>query len=279
MSQDESIAQSATSTIEQIEEDLGTDQETLESSSQEQSLETDEQYQIPEKFVGKSPFEIAQAYREAEKDRGRLANELGSARKEREELENRLKELERESARYAPMPTQVAPPTQPTPQVEADPLSVIDTQWDEDPKQAFKNAIRLQQEMLTKQNQQQSVQQRQTDANQWYYSQKKENPDYARREQLMQQASHRFNSIIKPEYANSVEVLQALDLISRGMDIDYYSKQAVDKARQDGLSVREEKRRAQSESSYSEGESSASVDVRKMPLDDLEKLLGESDDD
>lgn len=269
--QDEITAQPAAS-----EEGVESTQQTLPSSDEGQSVSA-EDLGIPKKFVGKSSTDIIQAYTALEKDRGRLASEVGSVRKEREELEAKYRELEKQAMRYQPMPTQVPPQTQAAhvPQ-EQDPLSVFDSKFDEDPKAAIKEAMRHQYAALNRQTQEQSLQQRAYEAQEWYWKQKRENPDYARREQLMQQAVQQYSSIIRPEYLNSVQVLQALDMISRGMDIDYYRKNAAAEAAKNGSSIRQEKLRAQSESASSEGEQK--MNFRDLSLKDMEKLLGERDE-
>ena len=75
---------------------------------------------------------------------------------------------------------------------------------------------------------------------------------------------------------NSAKALKLLDIASKGADVGYYEKQAIERSRKDGLSVKEEKHQAQSESASSEGEQS--VDFNKLSLAEMEKLLGRSDD-
>lgn len=239
------------------------------------SAQVDESSSIPAKFVGKSAMEIAQSYRELEKERGRIASELGQTRKEREEMEARYRDLERQSARFQQMPTQAPPPQQAPQQVE-DPFSSFDTRFEDNPKEAIKEALKRQTELLQQQSTYQGIQARAAEANDWYYTQKKNNPDYARREKLMQSAAQQFADIIRPEHLNSIKALQVLDLVSKGMDVDYYSKQAVEHAKKDGLSTRDEKRRAMSESSSSDGEKK--VDFKTLSIKEMEQLLGRSDD-
>jgi hypothetical protein len=252
-------------------------QQTLESSSPAQSVQAEEQDPgIPQKFVGKSPAEIMQAYRELERERGRMANELGQARKEREAYEEKYRNLERDAMRYQAMPTQT-PPQAAKVEAEMDPLSAFESKFDEDPKLAIREALRRQQELVRRQTVEQSMQQRAAEAQEFYWRQKKENPDYARREPIMQQLVSEFQDVIKPEYLNSTKVLKALDLMSRGSDLDFYTKQAVEKVQRDGLAVRDEKRRAQSESSSSDG-GGQSVPFEKLSLDEMRKFLGRVDD-
>lgn len=257
MNKDEQIAdQQATSENET---------QTPESSTQGQSENADGT--MPEKFAGKSATEIYQAYREIEKDRGRLASELGNVRKEREDMESRFRNLEQAVARYNYQPT-----PQVTQEAQPDPFEVLEKTFDENPKQAIKEALRLQQEVAQRQYNENLLQQQALEGSQYYWNQKKENPDYARREPMMQELKAMYQDIIRPEFVNSKKVLEALDLMSRGRDIDYYSQQAVAKAQKNGSSVREEKRRAQSESSTSEGEQLK--DTTKMSAAEFARYKG-----
>jgi len=254
------------------------EQQTPAGSEQGQSDQVMEQTSdegIPQKFVGKPAMEVIEAYKKLESDRGRMANELGSIRKEREMLEAKYRELERSVMRHNSMPTQ-APPNQVASQSETDPLSVFDAQFDEDPKAAIREALRTQQEGFQQRQRQLSQQQLAAEAQEYYWKQKKENQDYARREPLMQQLVSEFQDVIRPEYLNSVKVLKALDLMSRGADLEFYTKSATEKAQRNGSSVREEKRRAQSESATGEGDMRVSFD--KLSLEDMAKALGRSDD-
>lgn len=115
-----------------------------------------------------------------------------------------------------------------------------------------------------------------SEATAYYQQQKQTNPDYARREPIMQQLALELKDLVKPEHLASVKVLQALDMMSRGFDIEHYSKQAVERSQKEGLSVKNEKRHAQSESASSQGDSS--VKFSSLSLADMEKALGRSDD-
>jgi hypothetical protein len=271
---DEKIAQpQATSQESQAEASI--QPQTPEISTQGQSDAVEEANSIPEKFVGKSPMEIIQAYRELERDRGRLASELGSTRKERESLEEQYRALERERIAQSQMPTQ-RPPKVVELEEELDPVSVFESKFEEDPKEAIKAALKGLNQSVSSKFKQQTLQQIQAEGAEYYWTQKKANPDYARREPLMQQLASELQDIVKPEFLNSAKVLKALDLMSKGADLDYYSKQAVERVQKDGLSVRSEKQRAQSESAVSYGDKSVSFE--KLSLDEMRRALGRSDD-
>lgn len=87
-------------------------EQTPEQSSQGES-------DIPQKFVGKSAVDVIQAYKELEKDRGRLAQQLGDSRKDKEGLEARYRQSESERmAAY----NEVKAPKQVTLQDDEDPI-------------------------------------------------------------------------------------------------------------------------------------------------------------
>ncbi|NBU33878.1 hypothetical protein EBZ38_03245 [bacterium] len=272
--QDEKIAQPQ-ATSQESQAQAAIEPQTQEVSTLGQSEAVEEANSIPQKFVGKSPMEIIQAYRELEKDRGRLASELGSTRKERETLEEQYKALERERIAQMQMPTQ-RPPRAVQLEEEVDPVSVFESKFEEDPKEAIKLALKGLNNSVSNRMKQQSLQQIQAEGADYYWRQKKENPDYSRREPLMQQLAAELQDVVRPEFLNSAKVLKALDLMSRGMDVDYYSKQAVERAQKGGLSVRSEKQRAQSESAVSQGDTS--VPFEKLSLDEMRRALGRSDD-
>ena len=93
----------------------------------------------------------------------------------------------------------------------------------------------------------------------------------------MQQAVAQYGHLFKSEQLNSVQALQMFDILSKGMDVDYYSKQAVETAQKNGSSALEEKRRAQSETSNSEGDVGG-VRFEDLSVDEMEKMLGDSDE-
>jgi hypothetical protein len=251
------------------------EQQTPELSTQGQSAAVESVDAIPQKFVGKSPMEIIQAYKELEKERGRLASELGSTRKDKEELETRYKQVE---SAYTTHQNQVPAPRQVQIQAEeeVDPVSVFEAKFEEDPRVAIRDALKELNNSVSSKLKKQTLAQLQAEASDFYNRQKRENPDYARREPIMQQLALEMQDIIRPEALTSVKALKALDLMSRGADIEYYTKQAAERAQKDGLSVRSEKQRAQSESASSQGDKQ--VSFAELSLDDMRKALGRSDD-
>jgi hypothetical protein len=239
-----------------------------------QSVQAEEGLQVPQKFLESSKIDVIQAYTELEKDRGRIANELGDLRKEREELEEKYRQLELQRMQTPQQPMQNQPtPQQVQPQQELDPLSVLRSKFADDPQAAIEEAIKTQTEMIQNQVQMQRLQDQSSKASDYLHGQAQENPDFARRVPAMQQLAQQYVHMVKPEYQNSVEMIKILDLASRGSDLDYYKKTALEEAQSHRAAVLEEKRRAQSVSSNSEGD--ASVDVSKMSNEDYLKTMQE----
>jgi hypothetical protein len=251
------------------------DQQTLDTHP-DQSVQTEDSNLVPEKFLEKSKIDVIQAYTELEKDRGRLASELGNLRKEREELEEKYRQIEVQRMQV-PQPTpQTTVPQQVQTQQEVDPLSVLRNKFSDDPQSAIEEAIKAQTDMIQSQVQMQRLQDQSSRANEYLYGQAQENPDFARRVPQMQQLAQQYVHMVKPEFQNSIEMIKILDLASRGADIDYYKKTALTEAQKHGASMLEEKRKAQSVSSHSEGDSNVNLNNLSNDeyLDAMRKLYG-----
>jgi hypothetical protein len=263
---------------EQISQSETSDEQALDEQGQPIQTEEDNPNIIPQKFLEASKIDVIRSYQQLEKDRGRLASEIGELRKQQEDMTEQYKQLE--SQRFAqPTPGYAQPVVNQEPvQQELDPFSVLDTKFDDDPKEAIREAIRVQQEQFNRQFQVEKLQQETAKGVNFYHEQKQANPDFARREPVMQRLSQQYGHIIKPEFANSVDALRALDLMSRGADLDYYKNNAVEETKKQRASIVEEKRRAQSESASSQGD--AGIDVGGMTNDEylkhMEQLYGRS---
>ena len=250
--------------------------EQIESEAQqlaERDLDADPsgQSHIPKKFVGKDINEVFDAYRALESEKGRLASELGQERKEREEQQRRIENLESQMRQPANFQQQ---PQQPVQQPQyVDPLESFEDEFNEDPARAVSRALR-QQELARKAELEQIQQQtKASSASDYYYKQKAENPDFARREQIMAQLLQRYGAHFADH--QSKEVLEILDLASQGYDRKYYEQQAASKIQEGKNQVLSEKRQAQSEAPYTEGEQS--VNFEDLSLEEMEKLLPKSD--
>lgn len=253
-----------------------------EASTEDQALETQGQPEqaseptgIPEKFIEASKVDVIRSYQEVEKDRGRLANELGELRKKQEQMEEQYRLLEAQRLQQ-----QTAPVQQDYEQQELDPLSVYDSKFDEDPREAIRQTFELQQQKLENAARKARLESQASKAAEYYLQQKQENPDFARREPVMQQLGQQFQHMIAEEYQNSPEIIRALDLMSKGLDIDYYTKNAAVESQKHRASVAEEKRRAQSQQATSAGDVDSYLDPNLSHEEWLaraKKLYGHSD--
>lgn len=247
--------------------------------SEEQAIEENPSA-IPQKFLEASKIDVINSYRELEKERGRLANELGSLRKSQEDMAERFKQLEAERLQQQSQPQPVYQAQQEQEQQELDPVSVFESKFDEDPRAAIREGLRTYGELTKKELQKIRQQELAAKASEFYYQQKQTNPDFARREPLMQQLAQQYGHIIRPEYLNSAEAIRVLDLLSKGADVSYYEKSAVENTKKHRASIVEEKRRAQSESATSEGDSM--VDLGSLSneeyLKHVESLYGRKQD-
>jgi hypothetical protein len=191
--------------------------------------------ELPEKFKGKSAAEIARAALEAEKRMHDSTQESASIRRQLQETQQRIYELQ---SQY-----------QQRQQQEVDPLEEIAKEWDEDPKQALIKGLRKQQESLAQREQRLALEMRSKQGTEYYYKEKQANPDFAQRETDMVEFSRKYGHLIKPEYAQSQEVMEALYFMARGSKVSEYEKAAVDRARKQQEKIKEEKRNAVSERS------------------------------
>jgi len=233
---------------------------TLEAPTLEQSEADGQTEGIPEKLLGKSYQDVVNMYLEVEREKGRLGTEVGEARKAVEDANSKVAQYEQ----YFGSQSRV---TESQEAEVPDPAQILETEFDDDPKKAMIKAERARQQR----EQYLALQRRALEADQFYTESKQKNPDYARREPLMQRLVIEFADIIDPSHRRSAKALRALDLMSKGADIEYYEQQAVEKARKDGLSVRQEKKQAHSESPSSEGD--IKISAEKMSREELRKIL------
>lgn len=232
-----------------------------------------EELGIPKKFVGKSPQEIARSYTELERLNSRIASEKSHAEKRAEEMQQRLAALELQ-AQQAAAQQQSRVTNQPA-QVDEDPLSDFDKHWDTDPKEAVKKTTAAIADRALRAARQAELNQRQREAFEYHNQQKSSNADYAALERDMGSLAQRFGHIIKPEYLNSKEILDALYLAAQGSRRGDFEKRAVEAARDKGELVRAEKRKAFSEGTTAEGDSA--TNFADLSLEDMRKMLGVSD--
>jgi len=226
--------------------------------------------QIPTKFVGKSFDEVLGAYKEVESYAGKMASEKAQAESAREALEQRIQELESQQrqSQYSQPEAQVEP--------EVDPFDEFDSKFDDDPKQAIRELAKQNRASYKAETAKQQSARNKAEAQEYYNAQTKENPDYKRREQTMLDIAKEYGDIFGKDMLNSAKGLKFLDMASKGRDVSYYESQAIERSKKDGLSTRDEKRAAQSDSSSSEGEDTT-TSFGDLSLEEMRKILGRAD--
>lgn len=245
--------------------------ETLEQGN-EQAGESQQPSQIPKKFVGKSNEEILRAYNDLERHTSKISSERADERKQREALENRMRDLESRLA------------AQPNPQAvqhdrieESDPLADYDEQFESNPKEAIKTIVKKVAQKADQRISQSRMETEQADATRYYNEKMNSDPDFAKLSPKMQQIAREYADLVRPEKLTSVKSLMLLHLAARGSTVDNYVSEAVSKAKKEGISVREEKRGASSESGGTSG-GKDSVNFADLSLEEMEKFLGRSDE-
>ncbi len=246
-----------------------TTNEELESSPE---LSGELETSIPKKFVGKSVADIAKSYTEVERKLGQISSERAQKDKELEDLRAKYQSLEQQyNGRLAQQSTDQPP--QQEEETAVDPISLLDSEeWETDPRGVIKKALKavssavpkIASSVVTSQTRRQSAQE-------FYTRQKSENPDFAEREPDMAALAKKYGHIVKPEFLQSPEFVDALYHAARGMRVQDYQSAALEKAKKSGDLVREEKRQAFSEGTSSQGDET--VDFDSLSLEDQEAWL------
>lgn len=253
-----------------IEEQHASTQENQEQSQPSPEI-TDPQEQldqaIPEKFLNKSPLEIIQAYNNLEKHNSKVSSERAQEKKAREDLESRYKDLE---ARVNSMQTQPSQHDDKAPEV--DPFAEYDEQFDANPREAIKSLIGKTKAQMDQERRLLRMEGEQRLASEYYNTQKRDNPEYAKLEPVMLSLAQEYGDLVSPDQVNSVKALKLLHLAAKGARLDDYVAEAASKAKKETSTIRDEKRQAHSESPSSQG--SKKVDFKDLPVDQMEKILG-----
>ncbi len=243
-------------------------QEALDASAEEAPEAAEAELDaIPEKFVGKSPLDIIKAYNNAERQLSKVSSERAEERKRREDLERRMQETEARLSALSSQPSQ-APREE---KAETDPFEDYDKQFDTDPKEAIKSLVAKSKEQLRRERELNAMQQEASRAQDYYQSQKRDNPEYAKLEPKMQELAKQFGHLVDPRKSNSVEALKLLHLAAKGASFEALAAEVASKAKKETSAVKQEKRAAFSESSNSKG--SNSTRWEDLSVEQMEKLL------
>lgn len=202
---------------------------------------------IPEKFAKANKYDVVKSYQELESKHGAMTSEMAQLKRDQEALQSRL----------AAMDTFQQPQREPVQQEPTrNPADIIREKYEDDPAGAIAEAFSTYEKRVNAsvQNAVGSVSREQ--ALDIYNQKLTSDEDFKRRQQTMAELSREFGPMIAKEFQNSPRLVKLLDLASKGADLGYYTKQATDQAKKDGLSSREEKRQAYSESSTPESQES-----------------------
>lgn len=262
------------SSNEVVDQDLSLD--GLAPDDEQEQGQPNEDLIVPEKFVGKGFEDVLKAHKELESKLGQIGSERAQEKKDRETLEAKYREMERQYEALRGQQTQAAQVPSQQAEVE-DPYKLYREEWQEDPETATLNLQRR----LRDQDQAKLEQERFDDAAKdqiaYHNKLKQDNPDYARLEPKMGEIYQKYNKLINPKMAASREALDILHLAAKGLDVEYYTKIAIERAKTDSQSVRSEKQAAYSESASSIG--SGDKSFKDMSIDEMEKMLADSDDE
>lgn len=240
-------------------------QEALDTSAEESQPEA-ELDAIPEKFVGKSPLDIIKAYNNAERQLSKVSSERAEERKRREDLEKRVAESE-ERIRSLSQPVQQRQEEK----AESDPFADYEKQFDTDPKEAIKSLVAKSREQSKRERELAVMQHEALQAQDYYQSQKRDNPEYAKLEPTMKALAQEYGDLVDPRKVNSVKALKLLHLAAQGMTREQFASEIASKAKKETSAVKQEKRAAFSESSNSKNSNSKRWE--DLSVEEMEKLL------
>lgn len=228
---------------------------------------------LPEKFRGKSVYDLSESYQQLEKEKGRIASELGQARKAAEEAAAKSSLLERQLQDAAN--ARLQQPTTPQQREVTDPLADFDQRFDKDPKEAVRYASQAAINEARNAQFQADQRMQQSLATQRYEQLKKDKSDFSEHEAEMVNLASKFGAYLRPEVANRPEIVDLMYDLARGRNTEKLISKAIENSKKAGELVRDEKRSAFSESSNSNG--SSEKDFAELSLAEMEKRLGRSD--
>lgn len=258
--------------LETISEETSGDQDTVETTETEVDASADAQSteveddSLPEKFRGKSAKEIAEAYANLEKKLGEISSERSHREREAEALANRLSQLESQVQQRQAQ------------EEEADPLEGLEQEFLEQPEKAFRKAVEHVKESVKKTRKELQLESKAQAAAVHYERLKKENPDFSELEPEMIRLSRELGSMVRPEEMNTPKAIDILYQLAKANNLSKYTSEAAAKAGKASDLVKEEKRRARSESA-SNGASASSRNFADLSLEEMKRKLGVTDND
>lgn len=229
------------------------DNSDIQSETQNQGENTGDVFEMPQKLQGKSADEIARMYVEAERMAHQASVRASDAARGLESLRGQIQGMQS----VLDSRNQPAVPSQP------DPFEAVAQEFvSGNEANAFRSLGRAVQSVVGQalnQSRQQTVYQvNQAQLGLVQHQKAKENPqDWAERQQEIAQLAPQYVNMVNPEYLNSPQFLELLDLAAQGRNRQKYEAAAAQRAREKGNVIKQVKNKTFSESGGAIGGHSA----------------------
>ncbi len=250
----EELASRINSPAEEVQEAPAPEKEQQEASASENN-------DLPEKFKGKSAAEIYQSYAELEKQLGKISSQRSHAEQEAESVKQRLAEIE---ARLQ-APAQQAQAT--------DPLESLDEELAIEPAKALRRVVDTVDQKVSSAIGRISAESQARETAAYVQRRAQENPDFAELLPEMQSIAKELIPKMGDRFTNTPETVDYLYTLARGKNVDRYVKAATEKAMKSGEGIKEEKRRAFSESGSTGASQDGNVSFEDLSLDQMAAKL------
>ncbi len=201
---------------------------------------------VPEKYQGKTLEEVLKIAQDQDSYIGKLGSERSYEKNEAEKFRSELDSLK----------------------------SHLDTKQTQDQEESLKQGLEAdpakaimdyidQKTGNVEQKVEQDKLDRQTKEAQTYYNGLLENSDFVRRQSHVDKVAGALKPYVKSEYVQSADFIQICDMISKGMDVNYYIQQSQTEAASKKEAGLQEKRDAQTVSGSSSGQNINATEAKK----------------
>lgn len=219
-------------------EEIISDEETLEQdelevSNEQTEEESSSEEQVPSKFAGKSAEEVADAYGHLESKHGQLTSETQHLRQQNELLQQQMQMLQ---SQFNQTGQHRAP--------ESDPTDDFARRYEDDPIKATSDLVTQQLQRQAQQLSQKEQQERAEDAQRYYVERLEKETELKELDSDIKLLAMKFGGMVRPEYINSRQMIDALELMAKGKNVSKYQQRAVDTFRKKGDTKRAVKRNA-----------------------------------
>jgi hypothetical protein len=207
--------------------------------------------QIPEKYKGKSESDLRKILQDQDSYIGKLGSERTHEKSEAEKLRQEFNSFKADAAEKK----------------EQDREETFKQELQDDPAKALIDYTdNLRKDLDGKLEQERA--ERQDKEAQAFYNTLLENPDFVRRQSHVDKVAGALRQYVKPEYLKSTGFIEISDLVSKGLDVDYYVQQSKTELASKKEAETQEKRDAQTLSGSSSGQTSKE-DPKEMTMDEL----------